>query len=217
MNHTVPGYTRSATEGHRAANMLSVIIPTYEAERRLVPTLAALVPGATAGLVREVILADAGSRDATAEVADFAGCRMLVSAAPAAARLMEAAEAARAQWLLFLELGTVPQAGWVEETSRFIDETSLSGAANEVAAVFRAVSPGLAGTAPLREAISLVMQATGLLRPPSRGLLIGQDFYRRMATPGAAAQAPHGEVIGEVVRRIGRRRIVTLRCGVVGA
>ena len=58
--------------------MLSVIIATHESERPLVRTLAALVPGATAGVVREVIVADAGSRDATVEVADIAGCRFLV-------------------------------------------------------------------------------------------------------------------------------------------
>ncbi len=50
--------------------MLSVIVATHESERALVPTLAALVPGATAGLLGEVVVADAGSRDATAEVAE---------------------------------------------------------------------------------------------------------------------------------------------------
>ena len=52
-------------ERHWAVSpMLSVIIATHESERALVPTLAALVPGAAAGIVREVIVADAGSRDA---------------------------------------------------------------------------------------------------------------------------------------------------------
>src|ERR1700745_3973721 len=55
--------------------MLSVIIATDESERALVATLAALVPGATAGAVREVIVADKGSRDPTAEAAEHAGCR----------------------------------------------------------------------------------------------------------------------------------------------
>ncbi|MEA2873185.1 MAG: hypothetical protein QOH67_3161, partial [Hyphomicrobiales bacterium] len=45
--------------------MFSVIVATYDSERALVPTLAALVPGATAGIVREVIVADGGSRDET--------------------------------------------------------------------------------------------------------------------------------------------------------
>ena len=62
--------------------MLSAIISTHESERALVPTLAALVPGATAGLLGEVIVADAGSRDATAEVADIAGCRFMASSEP---------------------------------------------------------------------------------------------------------------------------------------
>ena len=69
--------------------MLSVVIATHESERELLPTLAALVPGAAAGAVREVIVADAGSRDQTAEVADIAGCRVIVSPAPLGARLEE--------------------------------------------------------------------------------------------------------------------------------
>ena len=76
--------------------MLSAIIATHESERALVPTLAALVPGATAGLLGEVIVADAGSRDATAEVADIAGCRFMVSSEPLGARL-KAAAASRAR------------------------------------------------------------------------------------------------------------------------
>lgn len=39
--------------------MLSVIIPTHDSERALVRTLAALVPGAAAGLVSEVLITDA--------------------------------------------------------------------------------------------------------------------------------------------------------------
>ena len=52
--------------------MLSVVIATQDSERALLPTLAALVAGAVAGLVREVIIADASSRDATVTIADEA-------------------------------------------------------------------------------------------------------------------------------------------------
>ena len=52
--------------------MLSAIIATRNSERSLVPTLSALVPAAASGLLAEVIVADAGSEDATAEVADRA-------------------------------------------------------------------------------------------------------------------------------------------------
>ena len=197
--------------------MLSVVIATNESERTLVPTLAALVPGATAGVVREVILADPGSRDATAEVADVAGCRMLVSAAPLAARLAEAAQAARAPWLLFLTAGAVPQAGWIEETSRFTEEAARTGQADAVAAVFRAVSPSLVQASPLREAVGLLARAAGLSRDASHGLLIGKELYLRMAGHDAEAQESETDAIRQIVRRLGRRRIVTLRCGAVGA
>ena len=63
--------------------MISVIIATNESERPLLPTLAALVPGAMAGIVSEVIVADAGSHDGTAAVADVAGCRFVVMPGPA--------------------------------------------------------------------------------------------------------------------------------------
>ncbi|MFJ5489311.1 glycosyltransferase, partial [Hansschlegelia beijingensis] len=53
--------------------MLSVLIPTCNHERALVPTLSTLVPGAADGLVRDVTIVDGGSTDATAEVADPAG------------------------------------------------------------------------------------------------------------------------------------------------
>jgi hypothetical protein len=41
--------------------MLSVIIPTHDSEHALVPTLAALVSGATAGLIGEVLMWPAAS------------------------------------------------------------------------------------------------------------------------------------------------------------
>jgi glycosyltransferase involved in cell wall biosynthesis len=72
--------------------MFSIILATHDSERALVPTLAALVPGATAGIVREVIVTDGGSHDQTEQVADIAGCRFLASAAPRGGRLKAAAE-----------------------------------------------------------------------------------------------------------------------------
>jgi hypothetical protein len=38
--------------------MISVVIPTEGAEQPVVATLAALVPGAAAGLIRDVVLVD---------------------------------------------------------------------------------------------------------------------------------------------------------------
>ena len=108
--------------------MLSAIIATDESERTLVPTLAALVSGATAGLLGEVIVADAGSRDATAEVADIAGCRFISSTEPLGARLKAAAASTRTPWLLFLRAGCVPEPGWVAAADSFMEAADRSTA-----------------------------------------------------------------------------------------
>ena len=81
--------------------MLSVIIPTRDSERALVATLAALVPAAMEGFVAEVVIADGGSRDDTAAVADVAGCKFRTLEGSLGRRLKTAAEAARSPWKHF--------------------------------------------------------------------------------------------------------------------
>ena len=122
--------------------MLSVIIATLNSERALVPTLAALVPGATAGLVSEVIVADGGSHDDTAAVADVAGCNFMIVEAPLGRRLKAAAAAARAPWLLFLRPGTVLDAPWAGEVAAL---HRASRRAEHRAAVFRRGAARAAG------------------------------------------------------------------------
>jgi len=57
--------------------MISVIIPTLDVERELAATLTALVPASIEGVVREVIIVDGGSSDATLKIAYDAGARKL--------------------------------------------------------------------------------------------------------------------------------------------
>ncbi|HET9412785.1 MAG TPA: glycosyltransferase, partial [Pseudolabrys sp.] len=121
--------------------MLSAIISTQNSERSLVPTLSALVPAAAAGLLAEVVIADAGSRDATADVADIAGCRFTSSTEALGIRLKAAAATVRSPWVMFLRAGAVPQPGWIEAADHFIQTTGLLGDAGR-AAIFRL--PGLA-------------------------------------------------------------------------
>ena len=53
--------------------MISVIIPTFNDEAHLVAVLSPLVPASMEGLIRELIIVDAGSTDATLEIADSGG------------------------------------------------------------------------------------------------------------------------------------------------
>jgi glycosyltransferase involved in cell wall biosynthesis len=187
--------------------MLSVVIATNESERALVPTLTALVPGVTEGLLGEVIVADAGSRDATAEVAEIAGCRFITSSAPLGARLKAAADSTRTPWLMFLRAGCVPEPGWVAAAERFIQTADLLEDAAR-AAVFR--PPGVADLLRpgLAELVDLLRVAIGGGARPEQGRLIARRHYDRVGghPEGADAEAA-------ILRRIGRRRLAMLPTG----
>src|ERR1700692_745224 len=107
--------------------MLSVIIPTDGVEQPAVATLAALVPGAAAGVVREVLLVDRGGTGVIERVADVTGCRFLSFEGSRAAALAAGARQARSPWLMFLHAGAVLDSGWIEETAQFIRRVSDSG------------------------------------------------------------------------------------------
>jgi hypothetical protein len=187
--------------------MLSVVIATENAERILVPTLAALVPGATAGIVREVIVADAGSIDATTMIADAAGCRIEVTAAPLGHRLRQAAANARAAWLLFLRPGAVPDWTWIEETRRFIEQAEMGGRADKRAAAFRRTSEADTLGSAILETLGLIAAALGAQPRPQQGLLISKTLYERSGGHRGEDADPESRFL----RRLGRRRIVMLR------
>jgi glycosyltransferase involved in cell wall biosynthesis len=186
--------------------LISVVIATHDSEALLVPTLAALVPGALAGIVREVIVADAGSSDDTAKVADIAGCTFMVAPGSLGARLAAAAATTRANWLLFLQPGTVLGARWMDEVSRFMHEAQFDGSESR-AAVFR--QRARRRQSALSEAFALIASSFGTLPRPDQGLLIAKRHYD--AIGGHHADQPDPEI--NLLRRLGRRRIETLRSG----
>lgn len=184
--------------------MLSAIISTQNSERSLVPTLSALVPAAAAGLLAEVVIADACSRDATADVADIAGCRFISSTEALGIRLKAAAATVRSPWFMFLRAGAVPQPGWIEAADHFIQTTGLLEDAGR-AAIFRlpglthAVRPGFA------ELLAGVRAAIARGPRPEQGLLIAHRLYDAIGGHSAGNDA---EVA--ILRRLGRQRLVVL-------
>lgn len=178
--------------------MLSIVVATHESERTLVPTLSALVPGAMSGLVTEVVVADAGSKDATAEVADIAGCRFMTSAAPLGARLKEAALSTRTPWLMFLRAGVVLDADWTRASETFMQAASFSDGAPR-AAVFRAATtasaqPGLSDVIALARAVF-----AGRKPSPDQGLVMSRDLYEAMG-----GHAPHADAEAALLSQLGR-------------
>lgn len=186
--------------------MLSVVIPTHESERLLVPTLAALVPGAMSGLISEVVVADAGSGDDTEQVADIAGCRFIRMEAPLAARLRDTARGTRTPWLMFLRAGCVPEPGWIEAAERFIQAAGTGD--TERAAVFRPPSAADLLRPGLSEVMALLRVMLGGGARPEQGLLIARRFY------DALGGHPDGlEPEAAILRKIGRRRVTMLSAG----
>jgi len=100
--------------------MISVVIATQDDGLTLGQTLASLVPAAVDGLVREVILADAGSTDDTLAIAEDAGAEVVRCAGSVEARLLEGCKAARSDWLLILEASTPAPHGWEGAAGRHI-------------------------------------------------------------------------------------------------
>ena len=111
--------------------MISVVIPTLNAEGKLAHTLSALVPAVVEGVVQEAIVVDGGSNDETRAIAEAAGTHFIEAGRGRGSQLDAGASAARADWLLFLHADTVLDPGWTEEAKGFIEriETGRRGEA----------------------------------------------------------------------------------------
>lgn len=189
--------------------MLSVIIPTEGVEQPAVATLAALVPGATAGVIREVLLVDRTGSDVIEHVADVAGCGFLPFEGSRAAAMAAGARQARSPWLMFLHAGAVLDAGWIDETAQFIQRVSIGDRPR--AAVFRYARSPYAN-AGLRDGLKFLARMIG---GPSadQGLLIARDHYERLG--GYAPNARWSEA--RLLRRLGRSSRTLLRSRIIVA
>lgn len=98
--------------------MVSVLMECRNEEEALAQSLAALVPGAVKGLIREVVIIDRGSSDGSRRVAEAAGCRIVEDT-----DLEDAVRTLRSDWLFLMEPGARPLSGWIE---RFGDHMAAS-------------------------------------------------------------------------------------------
>jgi rSAM/selenodomain-associated transferase 2 len=190
--------------------VISVVVPTLNAEATLAETLAALVPAAVAGLVREVIVADGGSSDRTAAIADGAGADLLQCETGRGPQLAAGARRARSTWLMFLHADTVLEPGWEREVSTFMERVD-TGTRPLAAAAFRFALDD-AGMRP-RMLEQMVTLRTRALKLPygDQGLLVPKRLYEEVG--GYRPLSIMEDV--DIVRRLGRRRIVTLRARAV--
>lgn len=186
--------------------MISVIIPTLNAERTLAPTLAALVPAVVEGIVQEAIVVDGGSTDETRAIAEAAGTLLIEAQRGRGSQLEAGASQARGDWLLFLHADTVLEPGWAEEARSFMERVD-SGRRGQAAASFRFALDD-DGIMP-RLIESLVGLRCHVLALPygDQGLLISRNLYNRL---GGFRPLPLMEDV-DLVRRLKRRELVMLQ------
>lgn len=186
--------------------MISVVIPTLNAEAGLAATLTSLVPAAVDGLVCEVIVVDAGSSDRSVRIAEQAGAEIVRTNPGRGRQLALGAKQARFPWLLFLHADTILEAGWEREAVAFIERVTAGGR-NEAAAAFSFALDDLGVRPRIIEAA--VAMRCALLRLPygDQGLLIPRRLYDQL---GGYAQMPLMEDV-DLLRRLRRDQIVVLR------
>jgi rSAM/selenodomain-associated transferase 2 len=190
--------------------MLTIVIPTLDAERVLGATLGALVAGAVAGLVKQVIVVDGGSADETVAIAQGAGCEVIRTRKSRGHQLARGGAAARAGWMLFLHADTVLEPGWDAEVRRFIETAEHCGDTDRAAAfAFRLDARG--ARARLLEHGVWLRCALFALPYGDQGLVISRRLYERI---GGYKDVPLMEDV-DLVRSIGRRRLHFLRAAAV--
>jgi len=182
---------------------LSIVIPALDGAATLPATLAALEEGRRAGLIAEVILVDGVSSDSTVGIAAGAGARIVDAGAPGRGRqLFVGGAAARGEWLLFLHADTSLAPGWAQAVARVLSDPAMV----ERAGYFRLRLDDPAPQARLIERLANWRARRLGLPYGDQGLLIARAFYDRI---GGFRPLPLMEDV-ELVRRIGRRRLVAL-------
>lgn len=184
--------------------MISVVIPTLNAAGVLPETLAALVPAAIGGLVKEVIVSDGGSGDATPEIAEAAGARLVSGEQGRGGQLARGAAIARGRWLLFLHADTRLDHSWTDEAGAFIADENRAG-------VFT-----LKFDAPDRMAAVVVFGAmlrTRLLKAPygDQGLLISRTLYDSVGGYSDKPLFEDVDIVDRLIRKHGRRVLDVLK------
>ncbi len=174
---------------------VSVVIPTLNSTLSMETTLASLVEGVHAGLVREVIFADGGSKDDIRALAEASGARLIrTERAGRGHQLIAGASVARGDWYLFLHADTELGRDWPQAVKTHLRNPDAAG-------YFR-LRFDETGLFPVTVAAWANLRSR-IFRMPygDQGLLIHRQLYESIG--GYPDQSLMEDVV--ICRRIGRR------------
>ncbi len=100
---------------------ISIVIPTLNAGDALPRCLGALAEGLHTGLIRELVVTDGGSTDATVQLALEAGAEVVTGAPSRGGQLRRGVAAAAGDWVLVVHADTVLAPGWTGVVERVLD------------------------------------------------------------------------------------------------
>jgi len=185
--------------------MISVVIPTLNAERGLVRTLACLIEPAMRGLVRDVVIADGGSSDLTLEIAEDAGCEIVRAGGTRGTLLDAGARAAKGPWLLFLHAETALEPGWDGEAYQFLRQGG-----DRRAATFRFALDDKRWAARRAELVYRLRNKILALPYGDQGLLISKAQYERLGGYKDLDVLEDVDLVTRLKRQAGRSGITRL-------
>jgi rSAM/selenodomain-associated transferase 2 len=188
---------------YQERNLVSVVIPTLNAEAGLDKALQAI---GKSRLVSEVIIADGGSTGATAAIAAQWSARFVAAPRGRGSQLAAGAAEARCRWLLFLHADCRLAPEWEDAVDDFLAAPDGERRAGYFVYALDDEAPAA------RRLERIVAWRCRALALPygDQGLLIAKSLYDEV---GGFAEIPLMEDV-DLVRRLGRRRLapIAARC-----
>jgi rSAM/selenodomain-associated transferase 2 len=190
-----------------SSGALSIVIPTRDAAVLLPGCLGALGEARHGGLLREIVIADAGGCAETVEIAHGFGASAFAAQPGRGPQLIAGAARCSGDWLLFLHADTRLENGWSREVADFI----AGAEAAQTAAAFRVRLDDAAPAARRIERLANWRSRSLGLPYGDQGLLISRRLYDSL---GGYRALPLMEDV-DIARRLGRRRLVLLESAAV--